>query len=50
MSYFDWLAGSLKEKLSERVIGDPVALRGYFQVADDHGLLIPTLAAAVAVA
>ena len=50
MSYFDWLAGSLREKLSEKVIGEPVALRGYLQVADDHGLLIPTLAVAVVMA
>ena len=50
MSYFDWLTGSLREKLAERAIGEPVALRGYVQIADDHGLLIPTLAATVVMA
>ena len=40
MSYFDWLTGSLREKLAERAIGEPVALRGYVQIADDHVLLI----------
>ena len=50
MSYFDWLTGSLREKLAERVVGEPVALRGYVQIADDHGLLIPALAATVVMA
>ena len=50
MAYIDWLTESLRAKLAEQAVGEPVALRGYFQIADDHGLLIPTLAAAVAMA
>ncbi len=50
MAYIDWLTDSLGAKLAEQAVGEPVALRGYFQIADDHGLLIPTLAAAVAMA
>ena len=50
VAYIDWLTESLRAKLNEQAVGEPVALRGYFQIADDHGLLIPTLAAAVAMA
>ncbi len=50
MAYIDWLTESLRAKLAEQAVGEPVALRAYFQIADDHGLLIPTLASAVAMA
>ena len=50
VAYIDWLTESLRAKLAEQAVGEPVALRGYFQIADDHGLLISTLAAAVAMA
>ena len=50
VAYLDWLTESLRAKLAEEAVGEPVALRGYLQVAEDHGLLIPTLAAAVVMA
>ena len=50
MAYFDWLTESLRAKLDEEAVGQAVALRGYFQMAEDHGLLIPVLASAVAMA
>ncbi len=50
VAYIDWLTESLRKKLAEQAVGEAVALRGYFQIADDHGLLIPTLAALVVMA
>lgn len=50
VAYLDWLEETLARKLAEKPIGEPVALRAYLQFSTDHGLLTPTLAAAVAIA
>ncbi len=50
VAYFEWLGQAVGAKLADKPIGDAVALRAYLQLASDHGLLIPTLAAALAMA
>ena len=50
MSYLKWLESSLTDKLKEQPIGEPVALRAYLELSDDHGHLVPTAGAMVAIA
>ena len=50
VAYFQWLGQAVRAKLTDKPIGDAVALRAYLQLTSDHGLLIPTLAAALAMA
>ena len=47
MAYLEWLDQSVQAVLAEKPAGTPVALRAYFQVTGDHGLLLPLLAQAV---
>ena len=48
MPYLDWLEQTLAARLAAKPIGEPVAVRAFFQLSEDHGLLTPALAAAVA--
>lgn len=45
-----WLEESLAGKLAEKPIGEPVVLRAYLELSGDHGHLVPTVAAAAAIA
>ena len=45
-----WLEESLTEKLAEKPIGEPVALRAYLELSGDHGHLVPTAASTAAIA
>jgi hypothetical protein len=50
LSYLKWLEESLSGKLDAKPIGEPVALRAYLELSSDHGHLVPTAAAAAAIA
>ncbi len=50
MAYLTWLAESVRLKLQAKAIGEPVALRGHFELSGDHGLLTPTTATGVSLA
>lgn len=50
MSYIEWLENSLTDKLQEQPVGEPVALRAYLELSDDHGHLVPTAGAMASVA
>lgn len=50
MSYIEWLENSLTDKLEEQPVGEPVALRAYLELSDDHGHLVPTAGAMASVA
>ena len=50
MSYLEWLENSLTDKLEEQPVGEPVALRAYLELSEDHGHLVPTAGAMAAVA
>ena len=50
MPYLEWLENSLTDKLKEQPIGEPVALRAYLELSDDHGHLVPTAGAMAAIA
>jgi hypothetical protein len=44
MAYLTWLADNVQNAIIQKRIGTPVALRGFFLLSPDHGLLLPTLA------
>jgi hypothetical protein len=50
MAYLDWLEQTLATRLADKPIGEPVAVRAFFQLSEDHGLLQPALAEAAAAA
>ena len=50
MAYLTWLGGVVHQALTQKRIGTPVALRAYFLLSPDHGLLLPTLAEALTTA
>lgn len=50
MPYLKWLEESLTAELAGKPIGEPVALRAYLELSGDHGHLVPTAAAAAAIA
>jgi hypothetical protein len=47
MAYLAWLADNVQNAITQKRIGTPVALRGFFLLSPDHGLLLPTLAEAL---
>jgi len=47
MAYLTWLGGAVRNALTQKRMGTPVAVRGYFLLSPDHGLLLPTLAEAL---
>ncbi len=50
MAYLTWLGDAVQNALTQKRIGSPVALRAYFLLSPDHGLLLPTLAEALTTA
>lgn len=48
MAYLTWLGGIVQDALTQKRIGSPVALRAFFLLSPDHGLLLPTLAEVLA--
>lgn len=48
VAYLDWVGETLAARLAQDSIGEPVAMRAFLQLSADHGLLIPTLATALA--
>jgi hypothetical protein len=50
VAYLDRLEKWIASGLAEKPVGEPVAVRAFFQLTGDHGLLLPTLAAATAIA
>jgi hypothetical protein len=50
LRYLQWLETVVRAKLRENPIGEPVSLRAYLQLGEDHGLLLPATAAALGLA
>jgi len=47
MAYLTWLGGAVQQAITQKRIGSPVALRAFFLLSPDHGLLLPTLTEAL---
>jgi hypothetical protein len=50
MAYLTWLGGAVQQAITQKRIGSPVALRAFFLLSSDHGLLLPTMAEALTAA
>ncbi len=50
MAYLEWLEQSLQDAAARDAIGEPVAVRAYLALGEDHGELARTTGAAVAMA
>src|SRR5262245_45571344 len=46
MAYLDQLEKWIASGLAQKPVGEPVAVRAFYQLTADHGLLLPMLAAA----
>lgn len=50
VAYLDWLERSVAASLAEGAVGEPVAVRLFLALSEDHGALARTAGAAVAIA
>lgn len=50
MQYLERLEKWIVSALAEKPVGEPVAVRAFYQITSDHGLLLPVLAEATSMA